>query len=142
MVSYPLNQKYTDIVLLAVRLLLAFELLWHGVPKLLNPAAAAEQFVGWGFPGFLAPIVGIFEVIAALLFIIGYLTPVAVIIAFGVIGVAWLTVQLPMGGVDAALERDTLILLTLLVLLSFGPGQYAIADRLPQPNLISRGTQG
>ena len=61
MVSYLLNRKYTDVMLLAVRFLLAFELLWHGVPKLLDPAAAADQFVGWGFPGILGPIVGNFR---------------------------------------------------------------------------------
>jgi putative oxidoreductase len=142
MVSYPTHQKHTDAVLLAVRLLLAFEFLWHGVPKLLNPAAAAEQFIGWGFPGIVAPLVGIVEVVAAVLFIVGYLTPVAVIAALGVISVALLTVQIPMGGVHAALERDVLILLTLLVLLSFGPGRFAITDRLPQPNPLSRETQG
>ena len=142
MVSYFLDRKYTDVMLLAVCFLLAFELPWHGVPRLLDPAAAADQFVGWGFPGILGPIVGIFELIAGILLIVGYLTPVAVLIGLGVISVAWLTVQLPIGGIHAALERDTLIILTLLVLLAFGPGRFAIGSRLPQPNLFSRSTSG
>ena len=79
MVSHSLDQKYTDVVLLAVRFLLAFELLWHGVSKLLDPAAAADQFAGWGFPGILGLVVGVFELTAGVLFIVGYLTPVGTV---------------------------------------------------------------
>jgi len=68
--------------------------------------------------------------------------PVAVLIELGVVSVAWLTVQLPMGSAHAALERDTLIPLTLLVLLAFGPGRFAIGNRLPHPNPFSRSTRG
>jgi putative oxidoreductase len=117
-------------------------LLWHGLPKLLNPASATEKFVNWGFPGILAPIVGVLEVGAALLILVGYLIPVAVVVAGSIIIVALLTVQIPKGSVHAALERDTLILITMMILLAFGPGRFALADRLPQLSPFSRGTQG
>jgi uncharacterized membrane protein YphA (DoxX/SURF4 family) len=138
----PFGHTYTDVALLAVRLILGFELLWHGLPKLINPASAAEKFVNWGFPGILASIVGALEVGAALLILVGYLIPVAVVVAGSIIIVALLTVQIPKGGVHAALERDILILITMMVLLAFGPGRFALADRLPQLTPFSRGTQG
>lgn len=138
----PIERTYTDIALLVVRVLLGFELLWHGLPKLINPAAAGEKFVGMGFPGILAPAIGAFEVGAAALILIGYLTPMALMVAFAIIVVALVAVQLPKGGVHAALERDALILMAMVVLLAFGPGRFSIKNKLPQPTLFSRRTEG
>lgn len=137
-----IRQDSNDFALLAVRLFLGFIFLWHGLPKLLGPAAASEKFAGMGFPGVLGPIVGALEVGAAVLILIGYLVPLAVIVAFAIIAVALVTVQIPQGGVHAALERDVLILITMVVLFSFGPGRYSVGNRLPQPTLISRRAEG
>lgn len=56
----------------------------------------------------LAPVIGALEVGAAALILVGYLTPMAIIVAFAIIAVALVAVQLPKGGVHAALERDAL----------------------------------
>ncbi len=87
------EHTYTDVALLVVRILLGFELLWHGLPKLIDPAAAGEKFVGMGFPGMLAPVIGVLEVGAAALILVGYLTPMAIIVAFAIIAVALVAVQ-------------------------------------------------
>lgn len=138
----PIEHTYTDVALLVVRILLGFELLWHGLPKLIDPAAAGEKFVGMGFPGMLAPVIGALEVGAAALILVGYLTPMAIIVAFAIITVALVAVQLPKGGVHAALERDALILTAMVVLLAFGPGRLSIENKIPQPTFLSRKTEG
>lgn len=49
----PIEHTYTDVALLVVRILLGFELLWHGLPKLIDSAAAGENLSGWDFLGCL-----------------------------------------------------------------------------------------
>ena len=61
----------TDVSLLGVRVVLAAIYLFHGVPKALNWEMAMEKFAAMGFLPFLGPVVGIIEVICALLLLIG-----------------------------------------------------------------------
>ena len=89
-----------------------------------------DKFVAMGFPGFLGPIVGIAEVIAAILIIVGIWHAwanyaLAVIILVAIVGV-----QIP-GAIKAGkfltagLERDLLILAGNFVLALHGPGKLA-----------------
>lgn len=120
--------NYKNATLLALRLIIVFIFLWHGLPKATDWAMATEKFAGMGFPGFLGPVVGIVEVVAAVLILIGLWQAwanyaLAVIIIAAIIGV-----QLPKG-VTAGLERDLLILAGAFVLASHGPGLCAIQKK-------------
>ncbi|MAF35047.1 DoxX family protein [Candidatus Woesearchaeota archaeon] len=117
--------KHKDLWFFVLRAVVAFVFLWHGVPKAFNPSMAMSKFVGMGFPGFLGPIVGWVEVIAAILVLVGLYhkwanLALAVIIAVAIIGVQ------AKGGVSAGLERDLLILAATLLLASTGPGKFAV----------------
>ncbi len=117
--------------LLGIRVLVSLIFLWHGVPKTLDWSATVDKFVGLGLPGFLGPTVGVVEVTAATLLFLGILHRWAA----GALGViitgALVTVQIP-AGIQAGLERDLMILASIVVLLSAGPGALVVkwqADR-------------
>lgn len=118
--------KCKNISLLLTRIVIAFIFLWHGIPKAFNPSMAMEKFVSMGFPGFLGPIVGWVEVIAAILILVGFLHKWSNYVLAAIIVVAILGVQIKSGTVTAGLERDLLIVVANLTLASFGPGKYAI----------------
>jgi putative oxidoreductase len=115
-----------DIGLLFTRLVLVFIFLWHGIPKAFNPSMAMGKFAGMGFPGFLGPIVGWVEVVAAVLILIGLWHKWATLALGIIIVVAILGVQLK-NGVTAGLERDLLILAATITLMGFGPGTFALS---------------
>ena len=87
---------------------------------------AMEKFVSMSFPGFLGPVVGWVEVIAAILILIGFWHKWANLVLAIVIAVALIGVQIPKGGVSAALERDLMILVANIALMALGPGKYAL----------------
>lgn len=116
--------KYRDYALLLLRLVIVFIFLYHGVPKAMDWAMATDKFVAMGFPGFLGPIVGIVEVIAAVLVLLGVWHAYANYVLAIIIAVALIGVQLPKG-VTAGFERDLLILATNLYLALRGPGRFA-----------------
>ena len=119
---------YRDIILLLARFLVAAIFLYHGWPKATDWQMASSKFGGMGFPAFLGPVVGIIEVVSALLLILGWFTSLANILLIGVIVVAIAAVQISKGWVPP-LERDLQILLLNLVLLAFGPGSYSVDNR-------------
>ncbi len=120
-----------DLTFLFLRATVALVFLWHGVPKAIDIAGAADKFVGFGLPGWLGPVVGWAEVPAAVLLLLGLWHRAAA----GVLGVIILgaiaTVQLP-AGIAAGLERDILLLVAILVLLANGPGAYAVDAPVPR----------
>lgn len=89
---------------------------------------ASSKFGGMGFPGFLGPTVGIIEVLSSLLLILGWFSSLANILLTGVIVMAIAVVQISKGWVPS-LERDLLVLLLYLVLLTFGPGRCSADGR-------------
>jgi putative oxidoreductase len=112
--------------LLALRAAIAFIFLWHGIPKAIDWPFAIGKFAGWGLPGFLGPVTGVVEVIAATMLVVGIFHRWAAI-ALGVIIVgAIATVQIP-GGFSSGLERDIMILVGTYALFAFGSGDYALA---------------
>jgi len=119
-----------DWLLLTLRVAVAGIFLWHGVPKAFDPATAAAKFADFGLPGWLGPVTGWIEVVAAPLLLAGLAHRAAALVLAAVIVGALVTVQLP-GGVTAGLERDILILLVLALLLVSGPGRFAAAGRTP-----------
>lgn len=113
------------IALFITRILIVAIFLWHGIPKAFNPSVATEKFVAMGFPGFLGPIVGIVEVVAAIFILIGFWHKRANIVLAIIIAVAVIFVHAPKG-VTAGLERDLLIIAANIILIVFGPGAYAM----------------
>lgn len=116
---------YKNLMLLLLRLIPAFILLYHGWPKAIQPEMAMSKFEEMGFPDFLGPIVGWVEVIASVLLIAGWFTSLASLLLLAVIVVALIGVQIPQG-VEPSLERDLQVLVLLLLLLTFGPGRYSV----------------
>lgn len=134
--------KPTDLVLLAGRVLLGAIFVVHGVPKLVAPGAVP-------FPTALTVGIGVLEVVAALLLILGVFTRAASIPLVGIILGALALVQLQQSGdlllgLHPELERDLLVLVGLLTVLAFGPGAYSLSARYPRlevvPNLDAVGS--
>lgn len=106
-----------DHVLLGLRLVVAAIFVWHGYPKVSSPEGVIGFFGGLGLPGWLGPVVGVVEIVAGAALAVGFkhrwaCAPLLVII----IG-ALVLVQIPRG-ITASLERELLILVSLLVLMA------------------------
>ena len=67
-------EKFKPLGLLVLRVALGASFLFHGYPKLSNPAHALKLFPGYGFPSYFAYISGILEVFGGGLLIVGLLT--------------------------------------------------------------------
>ncbi len=115
--------------LLLLRLAVVLIFLWHAVPKAFTPEVGVQKFVDMGFPGFLGPIVGWAEVVAAALVVLGVWFPWANLALAGIIAVALVAVQLPKGFV-AGFERDLLLLAATLTLAAHGPGRWALGSKV------------
>jgi putative oxidoreductase len=67
-------EKFKPLGLLVLRVALGASFLFHGYPKLSNPAHALKLFPGYGFPSYFAYISGILEVFGGGLLIAGLFT--------------------------------------------------------------------
>ncbi len=128
------KEEYKGWSLLGLRLVIAVVFLYHGWPKATQWGMATEKFVGMGFPGFLGPIVGIAEVIGAILIIVGIWHAWANYALAAIIAVAIVGVQIPAAIkagklLPSGLERDLLIFAGNLVLAFHGPGKLAKKSR-------------
>lgn len=124
------HNQFQGYSLLLLRLVMAFIFLFHGIPKAINWSMAAQKFIAMGFPGFLGPIVGIVEVIASVLILVGLFSKwdnlaLLVIIAGAIAGVQ-LPASLEAGTVTPGLERDLLIATAAIALIAFGPGALGL----------------
>lgn len=112
-------------VLFALRVLVAASFLLHGVPKAIDIGFAVDKFMGYGLPGFLGPVIGWIEVVAAMALLIGWrhrlMSAILGVILIG----ALVTVQLP-AGIQAGLERDLLLLVSCALFLFSAPGSYSL----------------
>jgi len=126
-----MKKEWNNRSLLLLRLIIAAVFLYHGWPKATQWSMAMDKFVGMGFPGFLGPIVGIAEVVGAVLILLGIWHAWANYAMALIIVVAIAGVQIP-GAIEAGklltagLERDLLILAGTLVLALHGPGICAL----------------
>lgn len=124
------KEEWKSWSLLGLRLVIVAIFLYHGWPKATQWSMAFDKFVGMGFPGFLGPIIGILEVVGAILIIIGIWHAWANYMLAAIIVVAIVGVQIP-GAVKAGklltagLERDLLILAGNFILALHGPGKWA-----------------
>lgn len=67
-------EKFKPLGLLVLRAALGASFLFHGYPKLSDPAHALKLFQGYGFPGYFAYLSGILEVFGGGLLIAGLFT--------------------------------------------------------------------
>ena len=109
------TRRGSDLSVIALRTVIVGIFFWHGLPKAFNWPGAVEKFIGFGLPGFLGPVTGIAEVIAGSLLLLGVVQRHALVVLGVTIMGALATVQIP-GGITADLERDLLILFSILVL--------------------------
>ena len=116
-------KKYSDYAPFLLRLGIAMSFLVHGIPKLMNLSATSSFFASLGFPGFLGPIVGIFEVIGGILVLVGLWTRPAALWLSIIMLTAILFVHLPSG---QGWELPILLLLMNLALLFRGSGKLAV----------------
>ena len=133
------QNKFSAYTLLTLRIVLVAIWLYHGLPKAIFWSAAMDKFVSFGLPGFLGPITGIAEVIAALLFLVGRFWKATNLILMFIIAGAIVTVQLPnfLGDISkvAGLERDLMILAGHLVLLPLKPN--TMLNNVMQPDVLT-----
>lgn len=127
------NGTIKGVSLLLTRLLIAAIFLYHGYPKATDWSLATDKFVSMGFPGFLGPVVGIAEIVTGIMLILGSYSRWASLSLVVIIIGAIAGVQIP-GAVKegtlltAGLERDLLILVSLSVLLGYGPGSLSLNE--------------
>jgi putative oxidoreductase len=94
------------------RILIALLFLWSGINKLVAPAMTEQAMAGVNLPGGLAIPVGIFEVVAAVCLIIGFMTRLASILLAGFVALTILFFHhdfTTMEGTGAALSHVALI---------------------------------
>lgn len=125
------NDTFKGSSLLLLRLILVVTFVYHGYPKAADWGMAAEKFASIGFPGFLGPVVGIFEVVCGLGLLLGAFTRLASVPLIVIISVAIVGVQAPGAAAEgtlltSGLERDLFIFASLLVILAFGPGKASV----------------
>ena len=131
MLNETMLERFKGSSLLLIRLSLVAIFLYHGFPKAVDWPMAYGKFEAMGFPGFLGPTIGIVEVLAALLLLMGYWNFQANLVLAAIIFVAIIGVQIPGAEkagklLTAGLERDLLILMGNFILMAFGPGVFAI----------------
>ncbi len=126
-----LSKSCHDASLFYLKLVVVFIFLYSGALKAFNPASAVQAFQGFGFPGFLGPIVGWVEVIASLLVLFNRYERLGGYALSAIIIVAILGVQLPgafaAGKLTAGLGRD-LLLLGAIPLVSMKPSSEGKAE--------------
>lgn len=141
-VAVPSRQWFFDshapAAVLLVRLLVGWVFLSEGIQKFLYPAALGVgrfEKIGIPFPAFLAPFVGVVEIVSGTLLIVGLLTRLATIPLIMDISVAILTAKIPLlakSGFWAMMHEartDYCMLLGLIFLLITGPGRLSLDAR-------------
>lgn len=129
-------QRRTDLVLLAARSIVGLIFVSHAIWKFAHPGATP-------FPPAILVGLGVVELLAGSLLILGLFTRAAAVPLTGVMVGALAIVQLQAPGthpfgLHAELERDLLILVGLAGILAAGAGRYALEARFPQLRLVPR----
>lgn len=127
-----MNQKGRELALLGLRLTIAFIFAYHSLDKLLNPETATGLFSSIGLPEFSITLIGIIELSAGTLLILGLWHNFANYLLAAIMAGALILVHIPrlaQNGLTPVFERDMLIFATVLVLALIGPGHYSIIKR-------------
>src|ERR1039458_3222562 len=92
-------EKLKPLGLLVLRLALGASFMFHGYPKLSDPARALKAFTGYGFPSYFAYISGILELFGGGLLVLGLFTRGAALLLAIEMGVVLDRVELPTLGI-------------------------------------------
>ena len=104
-------EKLKPLGLLVLRLALGASFMFHGYPKLSNPASALKAFPGYGFPSYFAYISGILELFGGDLLIIGLFTRGAALLLAIEMGLVLYRTILPTAGIYAFKQYELPLLL-------------------------------
>jgi putative oxidoreductase len=120
-------EKLKPLGLLALRLAVGASFMFHGYPKLSDPAHALKVFPGFGFPSYFAYISGILELFGGGLLIIGLFTRGAGLLLAIEMGLVLGHTILPKSGIYAFPEYELPLLLgaAALALATTGAGVIA-----------------
>ncbi|MGH9679638.1 MAG: DoxX family protein, partial [Candidatus Acidiferrales bacterium] len=121
-------EKLKPLGLLALRVALGASFMFHGYPKLSDPARWLKAFPGFGFPSYFAYISGILELFGGGLIAIGLFTRGAALLLAIEMGIVLGRVKIPAAGIYAfgQYELPLLLCAMALALATTGPGLISI----------------
>lgn len=120
-------EKLKPLGLLALRLALGASFLFHGYPKIGDPARWLKAFPGFGFPSYFAYISGILEVFGGGLLILGLFTRGAALLLAIEMGLVLARTKIPAVGVYAFGQYELPLLLGAMALALATTGAGAIS---------------
>jgi uncharacterized membrane protein YphA (DoxX/SURF4 family) len=124
-----MNMRYicrpnVDCALFVIRLALAAIFIMEGITKLTHGAGTSSFFMKVGFPGYMAFVVGIIEILSGLAMLTGIFTYLAGILLMILMAVVILKLQWSKGFLGFGFEF-TLFMAALSIVLG-GPGKYTV----------------
>ena len=121
-------EKLKPLGLFVLRAALGATFIFHGYPKLSDPARALKAFPGFGFPSYFAYISGIIEFFGGGLLIVGLLTRGAALLLAIEMGLVLGRTILPSVGIYAFGKYETELLLgaTAFALVTTGAGALSL----------------
>jgi len=120
-------EKLKPLGLLILRAALGAAFIFHGFPKLSDPARALKAFPGFGFPGYFAYISGIIEFFGGGLLIAGLFTRGAALLLAIEMGLVLGRTILPIVGIYAFGKYETELLLGAMAIALVTTGAGAIS---------------
>ena len=120
-------EKLKPLGLLILRAALGAAFIFHGFPKLSDPARALKAFPGFGFPSYFAYISGIIEFFGGGLLIAGFFTRGAALLLVIEMGLALGRTILPSVGIYAFGKYETELLLGAMAVALVTTGAGAIS---------------
>jgi putative oxidoreductase len=122
-----LLEKLKPLGLLVLRLALGASFLFHGYPKLNDPARWLKAFPGFGFPSYFAYISGILEVFCGGLLVLGLFTRGAALLLAIEMGLVVGRTRIPAVGIYAFGQYELPLLLGAMALALATTGAGAIS---------------
>jgi putative oxidoreductase len=121
-------EKLKSLGLLVLRVTLGASFIFHGYPKLSDPAHALKAFSGYGFPSYFAYISGILEVFGGGLLIAGLFTRGVALLLTIEVGLVFSRTIIPSVGIYAfgRYEMPLLLGVMALALVTTGAGLISI----------------
>jgi putative oxidoreductase len=120
--------KLKPLGLLILRVALGAAFVFHGYPKLVNPAHALRAFPSYGFPGYFVYVSGLLEVFGGGLLIAGLFTRGAALLLTIEVGLVFVRTVLPTVGIYAfgRYEMPLLLGAMSLALVTTGAGLISL----------------